>query len=176
MQAPEPTAISVHTSHLSKSTTQGFVAAVGNSKTLSLTLAAERLRGEHGPYPFFRTFDAMDVFPYQCSEQSTSHVCLSLWCCKIPCVYCLYIITHLALLWMSQTLPRPVLLTGKQVLLLSIIVDSVCLQHDIQPAHVILQEIKTVVERAIERQQQYNHHRQKSTVAVVLDEGGLPKV
>ena len=38
------------------------------------------------------------------------------------------------------------------------------------------QEIKTVVERAVERQQQYNQHHQKSTVAVVLDEGGLPKV
>ena len=54
--------------------------AAGNSKTLSLKLAAERLRGEHGPYPFFRTFDAMDVFPYQCSEQSTSHVFLRLLC------------------------------------------------------------------------------------------------
>ena len=40
----------------------------------------------------------------------------------------------------------------------------------------MLQEIKTVVERAIERQQQYKQHHQKTTVAVVLDEGGLPQV
>lgn len=46
----------------------------GNSKTLSFKLAADRLRGSSSSSKLFRLFHAIDLFHYQCSEQSTSQV------------------------------------------------------------------------------------------------------
>ena len=46
----------------------------GNSKTLSFKLAADRLRGSSSSAKLFRLFHAVDLFHYQCCEQSTSQV------------------------------------------------------------------------------------------------------
>lgn len=51
----------------------------GNSKTLSFKLAADRLRGSSSSSKLFRLFHAIDLFHYQCSEQSTSQVSLLFW-------------------------------------------------------------------------------------------------
>ena len=51
----------------------------GNSKTLSFKLAADRLRGSSSTSKLFRLFHAIDLFHYQCSEQSTSQVRLPFW-------------------------------------------------------------------------------------------------
>ncbi|KAL0055748.1 hypothetical protein WJX82_004037 [Trebouxia sp. C0006] len=49
-----------------------IIGTPGNSKTLSFKLAADRLRGSSSSSKLFRLFHAVDLFHYQCSQQSTS--------------------------------------------------------------------------------------------------------